>query len=234
MNLFFTDQVPDNFIILNPEESRHCVRVLRMKKGDQAMVTDGHGKLYSCVIRNDDAHACRMEIIGTPETTDRKSFHLHIAIAPTKNADRFEWFLEKATEIGIDEITPVFCAHSERKKLNPEHGKKVILSALKQSLKTVLPELNSSRSFKDLVTGDVPGMKFIATCETGKEETLDSQYRKGSDVTVLIGPEGDFDPEEVQSAREAGWIPVSLGKSRLRTETAGIIACHIINLINEQ
>jgi 16S rRNA (uracil1498-N3)-methyltransferase len=162
----------------------------------------------------------------------KQNYFLHIGIAPTKSMDRFEWFLEKAVEIGIDEITPVFCAHSERIKMKTDRLQKILISAMKQSLKAYLPKLNEPSDLKSLLLKDLKGQKFIAYCESGEEDELQRVYRRGEDAVILIGPEGDFSSEEVSIAEKKEFIPISLGKSRLRTETAGIVACHTILLMN--
>ncbi|MEN8116270.1 MAG: RsmE family RNA methyltransferase, partial [Bacteroidota bacterium] len=157
----------------------------------------------------------------------------HIVIAPTKNIDRFEWFLEKCTEIGIDEITPILSEHSERKVIKPGRLEKIVVSAMKQSVKAYLPKLNELTSFNDLVkTSDAPA-KFIAHCNGGEKPHLKNNIEPGKNVLILIGPEGDFSPAEVELAKENGFKEISLGTSRLRTETAGVVACHIVNLIND-
>ncbi len=232
MDLFFSEDIRPPLIILPPEESNHCIRVLRLRKDDPGGVINGKGVLFHCVIVEENPRSCKLEIVSKEVFEKTGQTSVHIAIAPTKNSDRFEWFLEKATEIGIDEITPVICEHSERRKVNAERSRKVLISAIKQSQKVFLPVLNSHCTFKELLEKQIPGMKFIAWCGTGKEESLATLYKKGSSATILVGPEGDFSPEEVSSAIKAGWIPVSLGSSRLRTETAGVVACHTINLIN--
>ncbi|HTX89520.1 MAG TPA: 16S rRNA (uracil(1498)-N(3))-methyltransferase [Bacteroidales bacterium] len=232
MNLFFAKDIEEGYLLLDEAESRHCIRVLRMKQGDEALATDGRGNLYTCAIIGADAHACRMKILATKKVKENPGFRLHIAIAPPKNAERFDWFLEKSTEIGIQEITPVICEHSERKKMNPERGKKILLAAMKQSQKAFLPLLHPQVSFREFVKMNLPGDRYIAYCETGREHALASAYRKGTDAVILIGPEGDFSPEEIKAAQDSGWITVNLGPGRLRTETAGVVACHTVNLIN--
>jgi 16S rRNA (uracil1498-N3)-methyltransferase len=162
-----------------------------------------------------------------------RNYHLTIAIAPTKNIDRFEWFTEKAAEIGIDKIIPVICRHSERKEIKTERLEKILISAMKQSGQKYLPELTGQQSFKELVSRPFPGEKLIAHCEPGIKKLLKDSIIPGKDILLLIGPEGDFDPSEINMAIEKGFIPVSLGDSRLRTETAGIVACHTVYLVNE-
>jgi len=234
MQLFYTQDVSEKSCALTPEESWHCIRVLRMKQGDSVFVTDGHGKLFEGRIMLAHPKKCEIELISIREHPQTSTPHLHIGIAPTKNTDRFEWFLEKATEIGIGEVTPVFCEHSERLILKHARFEKVLISAMKQSLKTHLPKLNEPVKFKDFIGQSISGQKFIAYCETGNESVLHHVYERGSDVHILIGPEGDFSPVEIELAISHGFIPVSLGESRLRTETAGIVACHTISLLNQK
>jgi len=233
MHLFYTPVIHGSFHELNEEESRHCVKVLRLKEGETVHLTDGKGSLYGCSIAIADPKKCKIIIDDKLPSTPAKSWHLHIGIAPTKNIDRFEWFVEKATEIGVDEITPVFCEHSERKSLKTLRLEKVIISALKQSLRTYKPRLNELVAFSDMITMPYDCQKFIAYCETGKEQGLTRNYTKGSGVLILIGPEGDFSPVEIDKAKSVGFIPISFGNNRLRTETAGIVACQTISMMNQ-
>jgi 16S rRNA (uracil1498-N3)-methyltransferase len=233
MQLFYTPDINSATYKLDKEESTHCVRVLRLKEGNQIYLTDGKGNLYRAQLLSADVKECIVEIIETIPNYGKRDFSLHIAIAPTKNIDRFEWFLEKATEIGIDEITPIFCEHSERNIIKPERLQKIITSAVKQSLKAYHPILNEAVKFNQLLTKAFDGKKYIAYCEGNKKTVLQSAYQKGENVLILIGPEGDFSITEIKNAIENNYQPISLGNSRLRTETAGIIACHTINLLNE-
>ena len=232
MHLFYSPVVTQGLNFLGEQESWHCTRVLRLAEGGIIHLTDGHGNLYECVIQNADPKKCIINVIsGKAEYLKRKN-HLHIAIAPTKSMERFEWFLEKATEIGIDEITPVFCTHSERIRIKPERLQKILVAAMKQSLKAYLPKLNEPAGLEILFSMDYPGQKFIGYCETGEEDELQKVYQKGANALILIGPEGDFSPGEIAQAKKMEFIPISLGKSRLRTETAGIVACHTIMMMN--
>jgi 16S rRNA (uracil1498-N3)-methyltransferase len=232
MHLFYSPVVNPGQNILGEQESWHCTRVLRMGEGGTIHLTDGLGNLYECVIELASPKNCVVKVISVQAEYLKRNIHLHIGIAPTKNLDRFEWFLEKATEIGIDEITPVFSAHSERIRIKTDRLQKIIVSAMKQSLKAYLPKLNEPAAMKSILSDDYPGQKFIGYCETGEEVELQKVYKKGSDALILIGPEGDFSSEEIEQAKKNGFIPISLGKSRLRTETAGIVACHTITLLN--
>ena len=229
MQLFFLEK-PKEKIILNTEESKHAIKVLRKKNGDILNFTDGKGSLYKAKINIADSKKCRLKIISSKQKEKQHNYHLHIAIAPTKNMDRFEWFLEKATEIGIDEITPIICSNSERKVIKPERGNRILLSAMKQSLKYHLPKLNEVTSFKNFIKQDFEGAKYIAHCEDGKKNELRTISKTGRTL-ILIGPEGDFSPREIELAWQNQFKAVNLGRSRLRTETAGIIATHTINII---
>ena len=228
MQLFYL-QNPNSEIILSSEESKHATKVLRKKEGDILNFTDGKGGFYKAEITVADSRKCRLQIISTEQKPKQHNYHLHIAIAPTKNMDRYEWFLEKATEIGIDEITPIICEHSERKVLKTERCNRILLSAMKQSLKFHLPKLNEAISLKDFLKQDFEGNKYIAHCEDGDKIELRVE-KKAENTLILIGPEGDFSPSEIEMALQNQFKAVSLGTSRLRTETAGLVAVHTINL----
>ncbi|MGA2821933.1 MAG: 16S rRNA (uracil(1498)-N(3))-methyltransferase [Bacteroidales bacterium] len=232
MHLFYSPVVTQGPNLLGEQESWHCTRVLRLGEGGKIHLTDGHGNLYECVIQNADSKKCIVNVISIKTEYLKRKNYLHIGIAPTKSMDRFEWFLEKATEIGINEITPVFCAHSERIRIKTERLQKILVSAMKQSLKAYLPILNEPVDLRKLLSKDYPGQKFIGYCESGEEDELQKVYQQGANALILIGPEGDFSPEEILLAKKEGFIPISLGKSRLRTETAGIVACHTIMMMN--
>jgi len=232
MNLFYSPYVTEELNFLGEQESWHCTRVLRLTDGGTIHVADGLGNLYECLIIHADPKRCIVKVVSSKKEYLKRNYSLHIGIAPTKSMDRFEWFLEKAVEIGIDEITPIFCAHSERIKLKTERLQKILISAMKQSLKAYIPKLNEPYDLKSLLVKESKGQKFIAYCESGEEDELQKVYRSGEDALILIGPEGDFSPEEVSMAKKQEFLPISLGKSRLRTETAGIVACHTILLMN--
>ncbi len=236
MNLFYTNDIQNDRAFFEQEEARHALQVLRKKKGDTISFTDGKGVWYEGIIDETGKAQFAVLITSTVIEPERK-FRLHVAIAPTKHTDRFEWFLEKATELGIDEVTPVLCANSERLKLKIERGQRILLSAMKQSLKAQLPVLNELVSFKDLLikisSSEKSADRYIAHCRSGNSPHLKHNYSAGKDVCILIGPEGDFTEEEVALAEHNGWKSISLGSSRLRTETAGIAACHLVNLIND-
>ena len=203
-------------------------------KGDHVQLLNGKGSSFEAVIKIADSKACMLEIVKEDKSPNYRSYHLTIAIAPTKQMDRLEWFTEKAAEIGIDRIVPVICMHSERKEIKTERLEKVLISAMKQSGQKYLPEIARQLSFKELVVQPFDGDKLIAHCGTGNKKTLKNSVTPGKKILLLIGPEGDFDPSEIKFALENGFIPVSLGDSRLRTETAGIVACHTVLLLNEK
>lgn len=232
MHLFYTPDIHGDEYVLNPEESKHCVRVLRLAAGENVVLVDGCGNWCNGVIVRAEIKGCQVRITDRVRDYGKRPFHLHLAIAPTKNIDRIEWMLEKCTEIGIDEISLLNTAHSERKVVKEERLEKVIVAAMKQSLKAYLPHLNPMADFRQFIASCGEKQKFIAHCHPGKKQRLDDVYRLGNDVVILIGPEGDFSEEEVTVAREYGFVPVTLGNSRLRTETAGIVACHSINFMN--
>jgi len=233
MCLFFKPDIPGPTILLDETESRHCIRVLRLTEGSQVILVDGRGGWYKAAIIDSDPKQCRLSIIHHQENMGKRNYRLHIAIAPPKNPSRLEWFLEKATEIGIDEITPLLTSHSERKKINTGRMEKILISAMKQSRKAFLPALNPLTPFLTVVSQPFEGQKFIATCLTGTKKHLKETAGKSRNVLILIGPEGDFSEEEIRAAATNGFEEISLGTSRLRTETAGIAACHTVNLIND-
>ena len=203
-----------------------------MKVGETLNLTDGNGNLYEGQILAQEVKSCPVMLTSVIPDYGKRPFRLHMAVAPTKNIARFEWFLEKATEIGVDEITPLICEHSERVQIRIDRLQKIILSAAKQSLKTYLPILHEPVKFDDFIKLDHPASRFIAYVEEHQPYHLKSAYQNG-DCTVLIGPEGDFSKKEMDAAFQQRFKPVSLGPSRLRTETAAIVACHIINIVNE-
>jgi len=234
MNSFYISNLADRSVLLTSEESKHCIKVLRLNKGDRVQLMDGKGSVCEAVIIVPDPKACQLEILDQVQYTNYRSYHLTIAIAPTKNLDRYEWFIEKSTEIGIDKIIPLICQHSERKQIKIERLEKILVAAMKQSGQTFLPVLTNITTFKDLVTQPFDGDRLIAYCGSGQKKKLKDILNPGKSTLILIGPEGDFDPAEIQLALAHGFIPVSLGESRLRTETAGIVACHTTLLINEK
>ena len=223
---------------LSEEESAHCVRVLRYTVGDEILITDGRGTTYTARITNPHPKHCDFEIISSEKQEPHHAFHLHIAIAPTKNIERMEWAIEKCVEIGVDEITPLLCRFSERKQLRTDRLEKIILSAAKQSLTPYLPVLHELTPYDEFLRSQESGIrsqdqKFIAHCYKDEKRLLKDEIERGRDVLVLIGPEGDFSEKEVADALATGFAPVSLGNSRLRTETAAVVACHTAVLVNE-
>ena len=245
MNLFYAPQITASSPLLLPEEeAAHCVRVLRMKKGDPLFLTDGKGIFYRGEILSDNHKKCEVRILESIPDPAKRNCHLTIAIAPTKNIDRLEWFLEKATEIGCDEIIPLACKHSERSIIKTERLSKVLVSSMKQCLKSRLPKLHELTDLKTFIATASPNgfQKFIghipelSTSQfpplNPESAHLSSLYKKGSNVIVAIGPEGGFSPEEVDLALQNGFNAMSLGNSRLRVETAGVVACSIINAVN--
>lgn len=235
MQLFYNpniNEITENFSF-DKEESKHIIKVLRKKDSDILYVTNGLGYLFKTEITLASDNKCTVKIISFEKSAPSK-FHLHLAVAPTKMNDRFEWFLEKATEIGIHEITPIICDRSERKVINNERFDKIILAAMKQSNELFLPKLNEAISFKEFVKQKHEGLNFIAHCEETNKETLKSVLEPNKNITLLIGPEGDFTEKEIELALDTNYIPVSLGNTRLRTETAAIVACHSVVFVNEE
>lgn len=233
MWLFYAPYITDE-MELPQEEAAHCIRVLRLKEGDRIRLTDGKGAFYDAVISAVSGKRCLVHIVNREEQAPLWSGHLHIAVAPTKLMDRNEWFVEKAVEIGVDEITFIKTDHSERDVIKMERIGKIAVSAMKQSQKATLPALNGMTSFRSFVERGFEGDKFIAHCEPGNKANLKDIVVHGRDTLVLIGPEGDFSPEEIEMALNAGFRPVSLGPSRLRTETAALVAVHIMNLAGQR
>jgi 16S rRNA (uracil1498-N3)-methyltransferase len=235
MQLFYNSNLKSNTqqVTFDKTESRHIVRVLRKKEGDTIFITNGTGALFTSKIITANDKKCLVKIIDIKEYTKPYNYYLHIAIAPTKLNDRFEWFLEKATEIGIDEITPIICEHSERKVVKQERLEKIIYAAAKQSLKYHFPKLNEATTFNQFIDSKPGGQLFIAHCEETSKKALKYALKPQLKTTILIGPEGDFSTKEIQQSLEHNFIPVSLGKSRLRTETAGIVAVHSAAFLNE-
>ncbi|MHB9142892.1 MAG: 16S rRNA (uracil(1498)-N(3))-methyltransferase [Paludibacter sp.] len=224
MSLFYVPNLISAHV-LPEEESLHAVKVLRLQSGDAIIVVDGVGGYYEARITRPHPKHCEFEIVKSIAGFGKRDYKLHIAIAPTKNIERLEWFIEKATEIGIDEITPLICRFSERKVIKAERLDKIIVSAAKQSVKAYFPKLNPQCTFDELMKSHKASQKFIAHCYDEDKKLLQNEIQKSSDILILIGPEGDFSKEEVQKALTTGFVPVSLGDSRLRTETAGVVAC---------
>jgi 16S rRNA (uracil1498-N3)-methyltransferase len=234
MQLFYNPNINETteYFSFDKEESKHIIKVLRKKDTDILFVTNGLGFLFKTEITLASDSKCTVQIISF-EKKEESKFKLHLAVAPTKMNDRFEWFLEKATEIGIHEITPIICDRSERKVINAERFDKIILSAMKQSNELFLPKLNDAVTFKEFIKQQNKGLQLIAHCEETDKKTLKSVLKPNENLTLLIGPEGDFSEKEIALALENNYIPVSLGNTRLRTETAAVVACHSVVFFNE-
>ena len=235
MQLFYNKDISENDsqFTFDKTESRHIVKSLRKTAGDTLYITNGKGALFTVKILLANDKRCSVALVETTKKLKPWPYSLHIAIAPTKNNDRLEWFLEKATEIGIDEITPIICSNSERTTVKTERFQKIVQSAMKQSLKFILPKLNDPMKFSDFIQQDIEGSLFIAHCEDQEKKSLAKEIIPKKKITILIGPEGDFSPTEIQQAITNNFKPVSLGKTRLRTETAGIVVTQTVALINE-
>ncbi len=233
MQLFYNPRLDNSAsqFMFSAEESKHIIKVLRKKEGDILKITNGKGYLFEAKILLATAKKCKAEIISTTKK-HHKMYWLHMVVAPTKMNDRFEWFLEKATEIGVHEITPIICENSERKTLKMERMEKIIQSAMKQSLQTFLPKLNEPLSYKKFMAKEHKGLLFIAHCENDEKVDLKRRVAPDKDVTILIGPEGDFSRSEIEMAYDDSFLPISLGENRLRTETAAIVACTTVAMIN--
>jgi len=234
MQLFYNSDIKstDTIFQFDKEESKHIIKVLRKRGGDIIHITNGKGYLFHSEITLESEKKCEVKIIKIDAFEARK-YNLHIAIAPTKMNDRLEWFLEKATEIGIDEISLILCDHSERKTFKIDRAEKIIQAAMKQSNQFYLPKINEPISFSDFISKETNSLNFIAHCEEDKKDLFKNGIQANQNILVLIGPEGDFSPKEIALALKNNFIPVSLGNTRLRTETAGIVACHTVALINE-
>ncbi|MBQ7697723.1 MAG: 16S rRNA (uracil(1498)-N(3))-methyltransferase [Paludibacteraceae bacterium] len=246
MYLFYTPDI-DHSHCLSEEESSHCVRVLRYATGDSILLTDGRGTTYTARITTAHPKHCEFEILKAEKQAKNHAFHLHITVAPTKNAERIEWMVEKCTEIGADEFTLLCCRYSERKQMRIDRLEKIILSAAKQSLTRYLPVIHEMTDFDAFIRSQqendarmkaqnaafIPPQRFVAHCYEADKRLLRDSIERGRDVVVLIGPEGDFSEQEIETALRSGFQPVSLGNSRLRTETAAVVACHTAILLNE-
>lgn len=240
IHLFYAPEAADGGCELSPEESAHAVRVLRMKARDEIMLTDGHGSFYHAELTAATAKHCYYQIISHKSDIRSWQGHIHLAVAPTKNMDRMEWLVEKATEIGWDRFTPLACDNSERRIIKTSRLQKTAIAAMKQSHKAFLPQIDEITSFADFIAQPFGGQRFIAHCHKAGTDSEgmhlsasnflgDLLQHEGASL-VLIGPEGDFSEEEVAVAVNRGFIPISLGESRLRTETAGLVAVHLMNL----
>ena len=233
MQLFYNSDIKqgDTTFFFDKEESKHIVKVLRKKESDKIFLTNGLGYLFESEIISASEKKCEIRITNV-QFYEPTSYHIHVAVAPTKMNDRLEWFLEKATEIGIHEITPIICDNSERKVYKIDRAEKIIQSAMKQSLQMYLPKINEPISYSQFVKQTIDGQKFIAHCEETERKAFQDEVKPNEKVTILIGPEGDFSTKEIKLALENQFIPVTLGNTRLRTETAALVACHTIVIKN--
>jgi 16S rRNA (uracil1498-N3)-methyltransferase len=234
MQIFYAPDISGDDYTLDEKESAHCIRVLRMKQGMPVRVIDGKGNLYDAVIVDPDPKRCSLAVTGITRNFEKRNYNLHIGISPLKNYERFEWFIEKSVEIGIDEITPVISSNTEKPGIKRERINNLIISAMKQSLKSKLTVLNEPCSFHDFIRNSHTGRLMIAHCHNEpSRKKIGDIYSKGSNAVMLIGPEGDFSRAETDDAFANGFLPVHLGQSRLRSETAGIAACYSIYYINQ-
>lgn len=234
MQVFYAPEIKGDTYTLDENESKHCIKVLRMTKGSGVRLIDGKGNLYEGIISNPDKKVCEVSITRIITDFEKRDYSLHIAISPIKNPERFEWFIEKSVEIGVNEITPLICHNTEKQSIKTERINKLIISAMKQSLKAQKTKLNNSCLLSEFLKQDSKRIKIIAHCnETISRKSIADVYSKNNDATIMIGPEGDFTQDEIRLAIANGFISVHLGRSRLRTETAGVAACHSIYFINQ-
>lgn len=233
MHVFYAPSAEQGHAVLSEEESRHCVKVLRMRPDQELILVDGKGNWFEAVLTEANPKGCVVRITNKRTDYLARPVGLHMAVAPTKQIDRFEWFLEKATECGIDQVTPVYCEHSERTVIKPPRLEKLLLSAMKQSLRAYLPRLNPAVDLKAFLKQAHEGQKLIAHCGEGQKQGFGQVYAPGRDALVLIGPEGDFSADEIALALEQGFSPVGLGPHRLRTETAALAFCVTFNFMNK-
>lgn len=232
MTLFYCENIEADILTLPADESKHCVRVLRMTTGDSLYLADGKGTMCHCRILSPDCSACTVEVVNRMTDYGKRPYYLHLAVAPTKNASRIEWLVEKCVEIGIDEITPVICDHSERVVQKTERLEKIAISAMKQSLKAYRPIINEATKLHHFVSQPLRGQRLVCYCDGDTRTPLRQTYVNGRDAVILIGPEGDFSPSEITSALSHGFLPVTLGDTRLRTETAALYAITALNFMN--
>ncbi len=234
VKLFYCPDINSDQYRLPDEEARHAVQVLRLNVGDMVQLIDGKGGLYQAELFEVGKKWCSVQILSKKEQYGKRNFSVHLAVALTKHTDRFEWFIEKATELGIEQISPILCDFSERKQLKSERSRAIAISAIKQSYKAYLPDISELMPLSTfLQKSNFQGQKFIAHCYEGEKPHLKNLCQKAENVLVLIGPEGDFSHKEIELAKRFGFLEISLSPARLRTETAALAACHIINLANE-
>jgi len=235
MILHYCAEINSDYSFLDEEESKHCIRVLRKTVGSQINIIDGKGNFYLSEISNPNPKKCEFKILEKISKPKNRNYKLHIAIAPTKNMERFEWFMEKAIEIGIDEITPLLTTHSERKILKDERLEKIAISTIKQAQELYLPRINKLTKFEEFIKNQNANEKFIAHCYENSFETeknlLKNVFKNSDNILIIIGPEGDFSQDEVKTAIVNNFVQISLGENRLRTETAGIVVCNTISIL---
>jgi 16S rRNA (uracil1498-N3)-methyltransferase len=234
MRFFYVPEIQQSEVCLSEDESKHCIRVLRLVKGEQVKLVDGKGNLYTCVIKEPDLRKCRLEIMHVEKDYGKRDHYLHVAISPTKSADRFEWFLEKSVEIGVDEITPIMCGRSERNKIRYDRAEKIMVSAIKQSGRAYLPRLNPIIRLESIILNSRNPNKVICHCESNSLPIFADLIRGRSNALIMVGPEGDFTRDEIGLARKNDFSEARLGPFTYRTETAGIIVCSIFNFIHGQ
>jgi 16S rRNA (uracil1498-N3)-methyltransferase len=234
MQIFYAPDITGDLYLLDENESRHCIKALRMGKGSPVKLIDGKGNLFEGIIRDPDPRRCSITVTGSFPDFERRDYRLHIAISPLKNPDRFEWFIEKSVEIGVDIITPIICHNTEKTRIKEERINNLIISAMKQSLKASRTILNPVSSFRDFISNQTTAIRMIAHCNSAVERKKISEILSANeDTLILIGPEGDFSEEEIRQAIDNKYFSVHLGSSRLRTETAGVAACHSVYFINQ-
>nr|WP_262921660.1 16S rRNA (uracil(1498)-N(3))-methyltransferase [Pontibacter ruber] len=231
--MFYTPDLNSEIYTLPEEESKHCTRVLRLQQGDTVYLIDGKGSLFTAIIQDSHVKRCQLQVIDRQIEYGKLPYYVHIAVAPTKNIDRMEWFVEKAVEIGVSEISFLLCEHSERRELRLDRLEKIAVSAMKQSKKGYLPLLHEMVPFQRFVQTCIPKDTFIAHLEEDAMKSIKDYYKPGLQHCILIGPEGDFSEKEIATAYKAGIRPVTLGQSRLRTETAALVACHTLHVLHD-
>lgn len=234
MQIFYAPDIDGDNYILDENESKHCVKVLRMKRGTQVRLIDGRGNLFEAVISEPDYKKCKITVLEKKSDFEKRNYRLHIAISPLKNPERFEWFVEKSVEIGVDEITPLICKNTEKQSIKQERVNSIIISAMKQSIKAVRPVLNFPSTFDSFIRNRHDNKLMIAHCkEYPSRISISDACGKNENALIMIGPEGDFSEGEIETAVKGNFVPVHLGSSRLRTETAGVAACHSIYFLNQ-
>jgi 16S rRNA (uracil1498-N3)-methyltransferase len=233
VHLFYTPDIQSDHYTLPEDESKHCTRVLRLQHGDTVYLIDGRGGMYTAIIQDAHQKRCQLQVIDKQVAYGQLPYYVHIAVAPTKNIDRMEWFVEKAVEIGVSAITFLECEHSERKQLRLDRIEKIAVSAMKQSKKGYMPLINEMTPYEHFIRTCIPDDTFIAHLENDATKSIKDYYKSNRQHCILIGPEGDFSPGEIQAAYALGIRPVTLGQSRLRTETAALVACHTLNVLHD-